>query len=69
VGAHATYKSQEFKIWAVSETLRQYPKSIEPGKVIEVDDSDNSFIIKCGIDAITVVEHELTTPPKTGEYL
>ncbi|MBW2554529.1 MAG: methionyl-tRNA formyltransferase [Deltaproteobacteria bacterium] len=69
VGANATYKSQEFKIWAVSEKLRQYPQYIEPGKVIEENNTNNSFIIKCGINAITVIEHELTTLPKTGEYL
>ena len=69
VGANATYKSQEFKIWAVSEGLRQYPQNIEPGKVIEANNTDNSFTIKCGINALTVIEHELTTLPKTGEYL
>ena len=69
VGAHAIYKSQEFKIWSVSEALRQYPKNIEPGKVIEADNTDYSFTVKCGINAITVVDHELTTLPNTGEYL
>ena len=69
VGAHAIYKSKEFKIWSVSEISGQHPNNIEPGKVISVDNANNTFTAKCGIDAITVTEHELTSLPKTGEYL
>lgn len=69
VGAHAIYKTEEFKIWAVSEVLEQYPQNIEPGKVTEVNEADNTFTVKCGIDAITATEHELTSIPKAGEYL
>ena len=69
IGAHAIYKSEEFKIWAVSEILGQYPNNIEPGKVIAVDNGNNTFTVKCGTDTIFVTEHELTSLPKTGEYL
>jgi methionyl-tRNA formyltransferase len=69
VGAHALYQSKPFKVWSVSETASQHPPCIEPGKVVETDRAANSFTVKCGIDAITVFEHELQSLPKTGEYL
>lgn len=69
VGAHAIYKSKECKIWSVSEVNGHHPNNIEPGKVIEVNKEDNTFTVKCGIDSITVVEHELISPPEIGEYL
>lgn len=68
-GAHVIYKSNELKIWSVSELRGQYPQNIEPGKVITVDNASNTFTVKCGTDAITVTEHELTSLPKMGEYL
>ena len=69
IGVHAIYKSEEFKIWTVSEIVGQYPNNIEPGKVISVDNGNNTFTVKCGIDTITVTEHELISLPKAGEYL
>ena len=69
VGAHAHYESKPFKIWSVSEKFRGYFPFAEPGKVVEVNRIANSFTVKCGTDAITVVEHEFPHLPKTGEYL
>jgi methionyl-tRNA formyltransferase len=69
VGSHAHYESKPFKIWSVSEKGGGFSPFAEPGKVIEVDSMANSFTVKCGTAAITVVEHELEPLPKTGEYL
>ena len=69
VGAHALHKAEAFKVWSVSEASEQYSQKIEPGKVVEVDEAENSFTVKCGIGAVIVEEHELTTLPKTGDYL
>ena len=69
VGAHALHKAEAFKVWSVSEESEQYSQNIEPGKVVEVDEAENIFTLKCGIGAVTVKEHELTTLPETGEHL
>jgi methionyl-tRNA formyltransferase len=69
VGAHAHYDSKPFKIWSVSEKAGCFSPFAEPGKVVEADSMANSFTVKCGTAAITVVEHELESLPKTGEYL
>jgi methionyl-tRNA formyltransferase len=69
VGAHTHYDSKPFKIWSVSEKVGYYSPITEPGKVVGVDRKANSFTIKCGTDAITVIEHELQSLPKTGDYL
>lgn len=69
VGAHAHYETKTFKIWSVSEKVDSHSPFVEPGKVFAVDRMANSFTVKCGIDAITVVEHELQSLPKTGDYL
>ena len=64
VGAHTTYKSKEFKIWAVSEIHGQHPNNIEPGKIISVDKINNTFTVKCGTDTIIVTKHEFTSLPE-----
>ena len=69
VGAHTLYHSQEFKVWTVAEINGNYPRNIEPGKVIEGDQIHNTFTVKCGINAIQVIEHELYPLPETGRYL
>ena len=69
VGAHIHFDSKPFKIWSVSEKVGHYLPITEPGKVVAVDSMTNAFTVKCGTDAITVVEHELQSLPKTGDYL
>lgn len=69
-GAHALCRSKPFKIWSALEApAGDYPRAIEPGKVIEVLTSDKTFTVKCGIGAIKVTGHELTSLPENGEYL
>ena len=69
VGAHTHYDSRPFKIWSVSEKAGCHSPFAEPGKVVAVEKMNNSFTVKCGTDAITVIEHELQSLPRTGEYL
>jgi methionyl-tRNA formyltransferase len=69
VGANAHYDSTPFKIWSVSEKTRCHSPFAEPGKVIGVDRTTNSFTVKCGTDAINVIDHELRHLPNEGDYL
>ena len=69
VGSHAHYESKPFKIWSVSEKSGGYSPFAEPGKVVEVDRTSNSFTVKCGTDAINVIDHELQHLPNEGDYL
>ena len=69
VGAHTHYDSKPCKIWSVSEKVGYHSPITEPGKVVGIDRKTNSFTIKCGTDAINVIEHELQSLPKTGDYL
>jgi methionyl-tRNA formyltransferase len=69
IGAHTHYDSKPFKIWSVSEKAGSLSPFAEPGKVVEVEKKANSFTVKCGTDAIIVIEHELQSLPKTGDYL
>ena len=69
VGAHAYYKSKPFKIWSVSEKTCCHSPFAEPGKVVGIDRTANSFTVKCGTDAINVIDHELQSLPNAGDYL
>lgn len=69
VGAHTHYDSKPFTIWSVSEKAGSLSPFAEPGKVVEVEKKANSFTVKCGTDAIAVIEHELQSLPQAGEYL
>lgn len=66
VGAHCIYKGQDIKIWKVEE-LKNFPRNIEPGKVIEV--SSKWIIVKCYDGAIKIIDHEFEKLPRKGEYL
>ena len=66
VGAHLVYNDKEIKIWKVKEEKCNL-YNIEPGKILEV--IDNTILVKCGKDAIRIIEHEFDDLPKIGEYL
>lgn len=66
VGAHFCHDGREVKVWKVKE-VEIGEKNIEPGKVISV--SGDQFTVKCGENAVTLIEHELKSPPEVGEYL
>ena len=65
-GAHLVYRGQEIKIWKVSE-VDNSDRNIEPGKVIAT--SGQHLEIKCGENAIVVLEHEFDPLPSEGEYI
>lgn len=66
IGAHVEYKEQEIKIWRAVE-YECTDQNIEPGKVIT--SAKNELVIKCGSDAISLIEHDFTVFPQKGEYL
>lgn len=66
VGAHLVYKEKEIKVWRVEEVECNL-KNIEPGKVLEVEDS--KILVKCYDNAVRILEHEFDEIPKVGEYL
>lgn len=67
IGAHCDYKNMEVKIWKV-EVIKSFVEgNIEPGKVL--NSKDGLFTIKCGEDAIRIIEHEFPEPLQAGEYL
>jgi methionyl-tRNA formyltransferase len=66
VGSHLVYKNQEIKIWK-SRIVKNNQKNIEAGKIIFV--KDKKITVKCGKDAIILLEHEFMDMPKVGDYL
>ncbi len=65
-GAHLEFKGREIKIWKASELLN-FDKNIEPGKVIAV--SGRQLHVKCGENAIAILEHDFDCLPSEGEYI
>lgn len=65
-GAHVVFKGQEIKLWKASE-IATSDKNIEPGKVIAV--TGRKIDIKCGENAISIIEHEFEDLPSTGDYI
>ena len=65
-GAHLEFKGREIKIWKASE-LVNFDKNIEPGKVISV--SGRQLHVKCGENAIAILEHDFDRLPSEGEYI
>lgn len=66
VGAHLVYQGKEYKVWK-STPVEYKPKSIEPGKVLDVD--RNRIKVKTGDSAIWLDEHKLSNLPNTGDYI
>lgn len=71
VGAHCMYKNNEIKIWdvAIHKTNTNEIKHIEPGKILDVDINEKSFIVKTSDGAVKVLNHEFLNLPEQGEYL
>ncbi len=66
VGASFVYKGAEITVWK-SKIIYDAPKNIEYGKILEVKSS--GAIIKCGENAIELLETSPDFSPKKGEYL
>jgi methionyl-tRNA formyltransferase len=65
-GAHCLYHGKEVKVWRALATASS-KRNFEPGKVL--DDAHGRIVIKAGIDAVVLVEHEFGSPPPAGSYL
>jgi methionyl-tRNA formyltransferase len=69
VGAHLIYRGRKIKIWKVREIDCVNFKNLEPGKVIYVDPSDKTIVVKAYDNCIEIIEHEFDPLPEIGEYL
>lgn len=66
VGAHFDMNSQEIKVWKTA-VVSDTPKNIEPGKVIAR--TSMGTVVKCGEDAICLLEIDPPFEPFIGTYL
>ena len=66
VGAHLDYLGEEIKIWKVKSELSNH-KNIEPGKIIDIIESE--IIVQAYDGAIRILKHEFKKMPLKGEYL
>jgi len=66
IGASFFVDGQEVKVWK-TQLINDVPRNIEPGKVLAVENCKP--IIKCGEDAICLLETEPIFNPNLGSYL
>mgnify|MGYP002712993844 CR=1 FL=1 len=66
VGAHFDVGGQEVRVWR-AEVVSGIQRNIEPGKVVA--HRGGAPIVKCGEDAVLLVETEPQFVPKKGVYL
>ncbi|AWI77210.1 formyl transferase [Parazoarcus communis] len=67
VGAHFDIDGRQVKVWK-SEVVRGMPKNIEPGKIV-VNPAAPGVVVKCGVDAIRIIEMESGVDLAAGRYL
>lgn len=65
-GAYCVYKHQEIPI-RKTQRIHFEGWNMEPGKILDLD--GRRFLIKCGEDAVWVLEHGFLSSPEKGEYL
>jgi len=65
-GAHLVYNGNDVNVWE-SKEIKSFRVNDEPGKVLKSD--RESIIIKCGENAIELLNHEFRSLPEIGEYL
>ena len=66
VGAHFVYQDREFKVWNV-KVIPVEDQNLEPGKVIGID--GKNLIVKCGENAVVILESDPAISLKIGDYL
>lgn len=66
VGAHFEYEKQPIKVWKTL-IVADAPVNLEPGKIISVD--ADGIVVKAGIGAIRLLDHDPRLQLKIGEYL
>lgn len=67
IGAEFIYKNVNYKIWKSEVILCDF-ENIEPGKIYNMEHC-NFPIIKCGVNAIKLIEIEPALDLSEGEYL
>ncbi len=67
VGAHLIQDSKEVKIWK-TKIGPQKPSNLEPGKVLEINES-NEVLVKTCDGSIWLVEHDFEDFPVVNSYL
>ena len=65
IGAHFISDGKEFKIWKVKVIKLKEP-NIEPGKIIH---RNSELLVKCGDDALRIIEIEPLLKLTEGDYL
>ena len=66
VGAHCRYMGAEPRVWAAA--LEPSPgATARPGEVLNV--KDTAITVQCGDGALTLLDHEITNLPATGDTL
>ena len=66
VGAHFLYRGHEIKVWD-SECVPDDSRNIEPGKILDV--AARGVVVRCGEQAIRLLNTEPEIKPIPGEYL
>lgn len=65
-GADFLFAGDSVKVWKCA-VVNDAAGNLEPGRVLAV--AGRHVTVKCGIDAVCLLEHELPTLPKEGDYL
>lgn len=66
VGAHFFVDGEEIKVWKTAIVL-DTPNNIEPGKVLQ--QTNSGPVVKCGVDAISLLVIEPELKANVGSYL
>ena len=66
IGAHFMHQGQEIKVWS-TVCYGSDEHHVEPGKVLNVE--GKIVHVKCGVDSIMLLEHEIPKIPRVGDYI
>lgn len=64
VGAHFIYQGRDYKVWRAN--IVDDKSTVSPGTI---QDTDSGLIVKCGSNALRVIEHDFDQPIKKGDCL
>jgi methionyl-tRNA formyltransferase len=66
-GAEVCYKEQKVKVWSVTISEHQFPRCIEPGKILKVE--DQRVLVKCGKESGLWLNDSIIDSAEVGDYL
>lgn len=66
LGAHFVHQDREFKVWNV-RVISIEDQNLEPGKIIGIN--GKHLIVKCGENAVVILESDPAVSLKIGDYL